>query len=86
MNKKLQKEILSNLTEADKRGQVYCFTVREVVATEYLIKASDISMAERHFNLSEKVSFLKTRLNTSKVSEKVIKIESKEEFRKNRGL
>jgi hypothetical protein len=43
-------------------------------------------MAERHFNLSEKVSFLKTHLNTSKVSEKVIKIESKEEFRKNRGL
>ena len=86
MNKKLQKEILSNLTEADKSGQVYCFTVREIKDTEYLIKASDISMAERHFNLSEQAAFLKTFLNTTKISEKVIKIESKEEFRKNRGL
>ena len=86
MNKKLQKEILSNLTEADKSGQGSGVTVRAGVDTEDLLKASDISMAERHFNLSEKISFLKTHLNTSKVSEKVIKIESQKEFRKNRGL
>ena len=51
-NSKAYYQLLKDLKEADLSGNVFCFTVREVVEKQFLVGAKDLKMAHKFFNLA----------------------------------
>ena len=88
-NSKAYNQLLKDLKEADLSGNVFCFTVREVVEKQFLIGAKDLKMAHKFFNLAtdqNQIHFLRTNHGSTKISEDIIKIENKKEFQRNRRI
>ena len=87
-NSKAYYQLLKDLKEADLSGNVFCFTVREVVEKQFLVGAKDLKMAHKFFNLATDqngIHFLRTSHGSTKISEDIIRVENKEEFKRNRG-
>ena len=88
MNKKQKDELIKELNEADKHGETFCFTMREVCHVEYLVRAKNLDHAKKLLSREglKNNPFVRGHHITNKVSEEIIKIETTEEFRKNRGI